>query len=101
MYGWIMERCARRAHHAHMRNLSGLARFGLAGLALGTLAIVASFIVPGEMGALLRGYGAMLLPAAAYLFAGLALRHFLAGQRNESHARAPIRISARDGSLRP
>lgn len=96
-----MDPAAHRAHHARMRNLSGLARFGLAGLALGTIAIVASFFVPGEIGALLRGYGAMLLPAAAYLFAGLGLRHVLASHGDEAHATAPIRISARDGSLRP
>lgn len=96
-----MEGAGLRAHHALMRNLSGLVKFGLAGVALGTAAVVGSLFVPGELGALLRGYGAMLLPAAAYLFAGLGLRHILASHRDEGPATAPIRISARDGSLRP
>lgn len=96
-----MDDAARRAHHAGMRNLSGLVKFGLAGIALGTAAVVGSLLVPGEFGALLRGYGAMLLPAAAYLFAGLGLRHVLASHGDEGRATTPIRISARDGSLRP
>lgn len=83
-----------------MRNLSWIARFGIAGLALGCAAVGASVALPGEFGALLRGYGAMLLPAAAYLFVGLAVRH-LVGHRHPAQERAPLRISARDGSLRP
>ena len=83
-----------------MRNLSWLARTGIAGLVLAVIAIGASLILPGEFGALLRGYGAMLLPAAAYLFAGLAVRHLM-GQRQPARERSPLRISTRDGSLRP
>ena len=83
-----------------MRNLSWLARSGIAGLALGIIAIGASLVLPGEVGALLRGYGAMLLPAAAYLFAGLGVRHLI-GHRQPARERPSLRISTRDGSLRP
>ena len=84
-----------------MRNLSGLVTFGLAGLILGVAAVAAGFLISGEVGALLRGYGAMLLPAAAYLFAGLGLRHVLAHRAGDEGAAAPIMVSARDGSARP
>ena len=98
---YLMAAATGRTHHMAMRNLSGLARFGLAGLVLGAVAVTASVLIPGEFGALLRGYGAMLLPAAAYLFAGLGLRHLLAHRDGDERTATPIMISTRDGSLRP
>lgn len=75
-----------RIQDAGMRNQSGLVRFGIFGLALGAGAVTGSLLVPGEIGALLRGYGAMLIPAALYLFAGLAIRGFVG--RNQPHLAA-------------
>lgn len=83
-----------------MRNLSGLARLGIAGLALAAAAGAIGLLVPGEVGALLRGYGAMLVPAVVWLFAGLALRHVAARRGRAAPAAAPLFVSTRDGSLR-
>lgn len=83
-----------------MHNLSGLARLGIAGLALAAAAVGAGLLVPGAVGALLRGYGAMLVPAVAWLFAGLALRHVSARRGRPAPAAARLFVSARDGSLR-
>lgn len=83
-----------------MRNLSGLARLGIAGLSLAAAAGGAGLFVPGEVGALLRGYGAMLVPAALWLLAGLAVRHVAARRARPAPAAAPLMVSARDGSLR-
>ena len=82
-----------------MRNISGLARLGIGGLILAAAAVITGFLVPGELGALMRGYGAMLLPAVTWLFAGVAVRYVVA--RRHADARTPARVvlSARDGSL--
>lgn len=86
---------------AGMQHLSGLARLGILGVALAAVAVMGSFAVPDEVGGLLRGYGAMLVPAVVWLFAGLALRNVAARRSTHgaSATRAPLRISARDGSL--
>jgi hypothetical protein len=82
-----------------MRYPSGLARIALLGLALAVGALVGGLLIPGEVGALLRGYGAMLVPAVAWLYAGLGLRSMLA-RRSGAVQRTPLVISARDGSFR-
>lgn len=84
-----------------MHNFSGLARLGIGGLALAAAAVTAGFLAPGELGALLRGYGAMLLPAVTWLFAGAALRHMVARRRTVAHTPSGVVLSARNGSLRP
>ena len=84
-----------------MRNISGLARLGIGGLALAATAVAAGFLVPGELGALLRGYGAMLLPAVTWLFAVVAVRHVVTRRRAEAHTPSRVMLSARNGSLRP
>ena len=85
-----------------MQHLSGLTRLGILGVALAALTVIGSFAVPDEVGALMRGYGAMLVPAVVWLFAGLALRNIASRRSTDAPvpARAPLRISARDGSLR-
>jgi hypothetical protein len=88
-------------HHAAMRNISGLARLGIGGLALAGAAVTTGFLVPGELGALLRGYGAMLLPAVTWLFAGVAVRHIVSRRHAEARTPSRVMLSARDGSLRP
>ena len=84
-----------------MQHLSGLARLGILGVALAAITVIGSFAVPDEVGALMRGYGAMLVPAVVWLFAGLALRNVATRRSTDgtSAARTPLRISARDGSL--
>jgi hypothetical protein len=91
-----------RTDDAAMQHLSGLARLGILGVVLATVAVIGSFAVPDEVGALMRGYGAMLVPAVVWLFAGLALRNIATRRSTDTRtpARAPLRISARDGSLR-
>ncbi len=88
-------------HHACMRNISGLARLGIGGLVMAVGAVVTGFLVPGELGALLRGYGAMLLPAVTWLFAGVAVRHTIARRHADARTPSRVMISARNGSLRP
>ena len=90
-----------RRHDACMHNISGLARLGIGGLAVAAAAVAAGLLVPGELGALLRGYGAMLLPAVTWLFAGVAVRHLVARRHAEGRTPSPIVLSARNGSLRP
>ena len=50
-----------------------LRRFGIIGLAIGFGALAAG-PVAGELGSMLAGYGSLVLLAAAYLLAGLAIR---------------------------
>ncbi len=50
-----------------------LRNFGIAGLVVGAVALVAGPFT-GELGSMLGGYGAMVLLSAAYLLAGLAIR---------------------------
>jgi len=88
-------------HHGCMRNISGLAQLGIVGMVLAAGAVMAGFLVPGELGALLRGYGAMLLPAVTWLFAGVAVRHFVARRNAEARTPSRVMVSARNGSLRP
>ena len=84
-----------------MEQRNGLARLGLAGTGLAALAVLGGTLVPGEVGALLRGYGAMLIPAVAWLFAGLALRTVLAARRmRPATDRVALRASAEDRALR-
>ena len=89
------------AHHARMRNISGLAQLGMGGLVLAAGAVVAGFMIPGELGSLLRGYGAMLLPAVTWLFAGVAVRHLVGRRHADARTPSRIMVSARNGSLRP
>ncbi len=96
-----MARATRGDHRGRMHKLSGMMRLGLAGLAVAAAVIGASFVVPGDLGALLRGYGAMLVPAACWLLGGVAVRALVARRPAEARPRRPIIISARDGSLRP
>lgn len=83
-----------------MQNLSGLARLGIGGLALAAAAVTAGFMIPGELGALLRGYGAMLLPAVTWLFAGVAARHMVTRRHPAAQTASQVGLSARNGSLR-
>lgn len=83
-----------------MRPLSGLARIALFGVVLTAGALGGGLLLPGEVGALLRGYGAMLVAAVAWLSAGLALRATLA-RRSRPVPQTRLVISARDGSFRP
>ena len=84
-----------------MEQRNGLARLGIAGIALACVAVVGGLVVPGEVGALLRGYGAMLIPAVAWLFAGLALRGVLSARRMRPVTdRVALRASAEDRALR-
>lgn len=78
---------------AEMRPRSGLARLGACGLVLAAAALIGGALVPGDGGALLRGYGAMLGPAVAWLYAGLALRAVLPHRQQET-SRAKVSISA-------
>lgn len=48
--------------------------FGLAGLALGSLAMVGSSAIGSELGPLLAGYGLLVALSALYLVAGLVIR---------------------------
>jgi len=48
--------------------------FGLAGLALGSLAMLGSIALGTELGPLMAGYGLLAALAALYLIAGLAIR---------------------------
>ena len=48
--------------------------FGLAGLALGSLAMIGSTAIGSELGPLLAGYGLLVALSALYLVAGLAIR---------------------------
>ena len=48
--------------------------FGLAGLALGSLAMIGSTAIGSELGPLLAGYGLLVALTALYLVAGLAIR---------------------------
>jgi len=48
--------------------------FGLAGLGLGSLAMVGGTTVGGDIGPLAAGYGALVVATALYLIAGLAIR---------------------------
>jgi hypothetical protein len=48
--------------------------FGLAGLALGSLALLVSTVAGTELGPLLAGYGLLVALSVLYLFAGLAIR---------------------------
>ena len=82
-----------------MRHLSGLARIAVFGVVLSGCALGGGLLVPGEVGALLRGYGAMLVTAVAWLAAGLALRTMLA-RRAGTVPQTRLVISARDGSFR-
>ncbi len=84
---------------AEMQPRSGLARLGACGLVLAAAALIGGALVPGDVGALLRGYGAMLVPAVAWLYAGLVLRAVLPHRQHETSP-AKVSISARDGSLR-
>lgn len=83
-----------------MSNMSGLGRLGVVGLGLAAAAVGAGLFVPGEVGALMRGYGAMLVPAVLWLFAGQAVRHLAARRQRPAPAPASLFVSARDGSLR-
>jgi hypothetical protein len=47
---------------------------GVGGLALGTLALLGGTAIGGEIGPLAAGYGILVLVAALYLVAGLAIR---------------------------
>lgn len=85
--------------HGGMRPRTGLARLGAVGVALAAAALAGGILVPGEVGALLRGYGAMLVPAVAWLYAGIGLRAVLP-RRGAAATRGKVVISARDGSLR-
>ena len=84
-----------------MEQRNGLARLGVAGIGLAAVAVAGGLLVPGEVGALLRGYGAMLIPAVAWLFAGLALRTALVTRRmRPATDRVAFRRSAEDRRLR-
>lgn len=83
-----------------MRHLSRLAWLGIAVIALGTAMVIASLAVPGAFGALLRGYGVMLFPAAAWLFGGLYVRGVLARRKTQQRTPARVVSSPGDGSLR-
>ena len=48
--------------------------FGLAGLALGSIAMVGSNAVGAELGPLMAGYGLLVALCALYLIVGLAIR---------------------------
>jgi len=62
-----------------MRNR--LFSFGLAGLALGSLAMIGSTAIGSELGPLLAGYGLLVALTALYLVAGLAIRDRVSGRR--------------------
>ena len=94
-----MVTAVRAPHHGAMRPRSGLARLGAIGLALAAAAFAGGILVPGDVGALLRGYGAMLVPAVAWLYAGIGLRAVLP-HGGAAATRGKSVISARDGSLR-
>jgi hypothetical protein len=68
-------------------------------MVLAAAALAGGMFVPGDVGALLRGYGAMLVPAVAWLYAGIGLRTVLP-RRGTAATRGKVVISARDGSLR-
>ena len=51
-----------------------LLSFGLAGLAVGSLAMIGSTAIGSELGPLLAGYGLLVALSALYLVAGLAIR---------------------------
>ena len=55
--------------------------FGLAGLALGSLAMIGSTAIGSELGPLLAGYGLLVALSALYLVAGLAVRDRAAGRK--------------------
>lgn len=55
--------------------------FGLAGLALGSLAMIGSTAIGSELGPLLAGYGLLVALTALYLVAGLAIRDRYAGRK--------------------
>ena len=48
--------------------------FGIAGLGIGSLAMVGGTAIGGEIGPLAVGYGLLVAAAALYLVAGMAIR---------------------------
>ena len=67
--------CVDRASGDTLRGMRHrLFSFGLAGLALGSLAMVGSTAIGSELGPLLAGYGLLVALTALYLVAGLAIR---------------------------
>lgn len=67
--------CVRRVKGDTLRGMRHkLFSFGLAGLALGSLAMIGSTAIGSELGPLLAGYGLLVALSALYLVAGLAIR---------------------------
>ena len=67
--------CANRPSDDTLRGMRHrLFSFGLAGLALGSLAMIGSTAIGSELGPLLAGYGLLVALSALYLVAGLAIR---------------------------
>ena len=74
--------CVTRARGDTLRGMRHkLFSFGLAGLALGSLAMIGSTAIGSELGPLLAGYGLLVALTALYLVAGLAIRDRAAGRR--------------------
>jgi len=69
----------------------------LAGLALGSLAMVGGTAVGGELGPLAIGYGFLVALSALYLFVGLALREraWRRGMRPMPTTARPDRLAGR------
>ena len=74
--------CVKRASDDTLRGMRHrLFSFGLAGLALGSLAMIGSTAIGSELGPLLAGYGLLVALTALYLVAGLAIRDRASGRK--------------------
>jgi hypothetical protein len=82
--------CVSRASGDTLRGMRHrLFSFGLAGLALGSLAMVGSSAIGSELGPLLAGYGLLVAISALYLVAGLAIRDRPWRKVTTSHLKRP------------
>lgn len=63
--------------------------FAIAGLAIGSLAMVGGTAIGGEMGPLAIGYGLLLALSALYLVIGLAVRERVWRREQRSLPRSP------------
>lgn len=71
--------------------------FAIAGLAIGSLAMVGGTAIGGEMGPLAIGYGLLLALSALYLVIGLAVRErvWRREQRSLPRSAQPDRLAGR------
>ena len=75
-------------------------RFAVAGLTAGLVLMIGGSLMANELAPLARGYGLLVVLAALYLAAGLAIRARL-GRRSPAAARLSRRGASSHSSSRP